>query len=728
MPDSEDPTLDSPSPPSTGAPPLAKPETIGPYRVLDILGEGGFGTVYVAEQTHPVRRRVALKVIKAGMDTRAVLARFDAERQALALMDHPSIARVLDAGATDNARPYFVMELVKGEPINSYCNRNALDTTERINLLIQVASAVQHAHQKGVIHRDLKPSNILVSVTDDGPLPKVIDFGIAKATASQLTEQTIYTREGQLIGTPEYMSPEQAEMSGLDVDTRTDVYSLGVILYELLTGALPFDSATLRAGSAAEIQRIIRETEPARPSTRLSSVEDATHILEKQLGDSPRTVARRLRGDLDWIVLMAMEKDRTRRYPTAASLADDLKRFLAHEPVLAGPPSTAYRLRKFARRNRPFIVAAAVITLVVIAGLVATSIGFVQASHERDAARTARDESEAVVRFLTDTLAAVDPADQGKDVTVRAVLDKAAGRIDTDFADQPVIQARLNHTIGRTLRELGQYDDAAPHLRRALALANDHLSPDDPLTIAAMYDLGWLYWDIAQYDKAEPLYTEALARRRKAFGNDDPETLTAISGLALLYKSQEQYDKAEPLYLEALERSTRTLGEDNKRTLITMTNLATLYTAQDRLDEAEPLLTKALQHQRKTLGITHPDTITSMNNLAFLYAAQGRHEKAEPLYAEVVAAIRMAMPAGHWWLGAALANQARSLTALERYPEAESALLEAHQIVSAALGPDHPRTQKVAAYLADLYDAWNKPALAAKWRQPAQAEAENESR
>ncbi len=443
---SEDPTIDSPKNAAHHATPIDTPQHIGPYRILSLLGEGGFGAVYVAEQSQPVRRRVAVKVIKAGMDTRAVLARFEAERQALALMDHPNISKVLDAGATDNARPYFVMELVKGEPITDYCNRHDLDITQRINLLIQVARAVQHAHQKGIIHRDIKPSNILVTLVDGKPVPKVIDFGIAKATTGPLTEHTIYTREGQLIGTPEYMSPEQAEMSGLDIDTRTDVYALGVLLYELLTGVLPFDSETLRKASGAEIQRIIRETQPPRPSTRLSSIARTSDAAE----DS-RTVARRLRGDLDWIVLMAMEKDRTRRYPTADALADDLIRFLQHEPVLAGPPSTAYRLRKFARRNRPLIATASAIALIILAALATISIALVQVSRQRDAATSAREESEAVTQFLADMLAAVDPAEQGKDVTVRAVLDQAANLIDDQFPDQPAVRARLLHVVGRTL-------------------------------------------------------------------------------------------------------------------------------------------------------------------------------------------------------------------------------------------------------------------------------------
>lgn len=369
-------------------------EEIGPYRLLERIGEGGFGEVWIAEQKTPVRRKVALKIIKAGMDTREVLARFEAERQALAVMDHPNVAKVFDAGATSGGRPYFVMEYVAGEPITLYCDINKLGMPERLELFIGVCEAVQHAHQKGIIHRDIKPSNVLVSVKDGKAAPKVIDFGVAKATNQRLTEQTLYTEQGLLIGTPEYMSPEQAEMGATDVDTRTDIYSLGVLLYEFLTGSLPFDSQSLRRAGYAEVQRIIREVDPPRPSTRLSSMRHegaetgqielmkstgakvappstASDVADRRRTDA-KTLLRQLRGDLDWIVMKSIEKDRTRRYETANALAMEIKRFLNNEPVLAGPPNVVYRARKFLRRNRTAVVATLAILMLFVASFIAT--------------------------------------------------------------------------------------------------------------------------------------------------------------------------------------------------------------------------------------------------------------------------------------------------------------------------------------------------------------------
>ena len=362
---------------------------IGRYKLLEKIGEGGFGAVYVAEQHEPVKRRVALKIIKLGMDTRQVIARFEAERQALALMDHPNIAKVLDGGATETGRPFFVMELVRGMRITDYCDQNNLPTEQRLGLFMQVCHAIQHAHQKGIIHRDIKPSNILVTVVDGRPVPKVIDFGIAKATQGQLTDKTVYTQLHQFIGTPAYMSPEQAVLSGVDVDTRSDIYSLGVLLYELLTGQPPFDPKTLLAAGLDEMRRIIRETEPPKPSTRLATA----------LAANPHSALRtpqlkEVRGDLDWIVMKCLEKDRGRRYETAKSLVEDIQHHLAHEPVQACPPGTLYWLGKAARRHRLGVVVGTALVLALGAGLLTSLIGFAQARRQRDRARAAEIRAE----------------------------------------------------------------------------------------------------------------------------------------------------------------------------------------------------------------------------------------------------------------------------------------------------------------------------------------------
>src|SRR5262245_42594310 len=364
---------------------------IGRYKLLEALGEGGFGSVWLAEQKEPVRRKVALKVIKLGMDTRSVVARFEAERQALALMDHPNIAKVLDAGTTVGERPYFVMELVRGIPITKFCDENKLATHERLDLFIKVCHAIQHAHQKGIIHRDLKPSNVLVTLHDGVPVPKVIDFGIAKATQQELTDKTIHTQFQQFIGTPAYVSPEQAEMSGLDIDTRSDIYSLGVLLYELLTGVTPFNAQTLMQSGLDEMRRIIREDEPKRPSTRLSALgmAEATALATHRREKLPALV-HLVRGDIDWIVMKCLEKDRTRRYETANGLAADLTRHLANEPVMARPPSASYRLQKAWRRNKLAYTSAAAVVLALVVGLSLASMGLLQAVKQRNRAEVQR--------------------------------------------------------------------------------------------------------------------------------------------------------------------------------------------------------------------------------------------------------------------------------------------------------------------------------------------------
>jgi len=456
---------------SPAEPPLAeRPGTlIGPYKLLEQIGEGGMGVVYMADQQAPIRRRVALKIIKAGMDTRQVIARFEAERQALALMDHANIARVLDAGATESGRPYFVMELVCGIPITEYCDQNNLPVHERLELFVQVCHAVQHAHQKGIIHRDLKPSNVLVTLNDGRAVPKVIDFGVAKAAGQQLTEKTLFTAFAQMVGTPLYMSPEQAAMTSLDVDTRSDIYSLGVLLYELLTGTTPFDPQRMRSAAFDEILRIVREEEPPKPSTRISTLgESRTATAAHRQVDSQR-LGRLVEGDLDWIVMKCLEKDRTRRYDTANTLALDVQRHLNDQPVEARRPTRIYRLNKYIRRNKVGVVAGSAVIAALVVGFVVASVGYLQARRQAEIARTKAAQREQVVLFLKDTLQATGLPHESELVASERLFDDAS----LLAAEDKVESAKLIRLRATLRARIGRWDEAAADCLKANELALD---------------------------------------------------------------------------------------------------------------------------------------------------------------------------------------------------------------------------------------------------------------
>ena len=515
------------------------PTQIGPYRVLRRIGAGGMGTVYEAEQENP-RRIVALKVVRPDVVSPKALKRLTYEAHVLGQIHHPHVAKVFDGGVTEQGRPYFVMELVEGIPITQYCDRNRLSINERIDLFILVCQAVQHAHQKGIIHRDLKPSNVLVECKEGKVIPKIIDFGIAKITSEQLAGNTFVTEQGQMIGTPAYMSPEQADPSNQDIDTRSDIYSLGVLLYELLTGSLPFDLQFGPASGLAEIQRIIREEEPPRPSTRLS---DATIVSSVDRGAHPagqgeaaaverradvRSLTRRIRGDLDWIVMKCLEKDRARRYETANGLVLDIRRHLENEVVLAGPPAAGYRLKKFLRRNKG--AAAVVVALIVIlsGGVVATTAMYLRAEAERErtiearrqeqqaqrAAEASREVAEAVRNFLTEMLAEADPdRAKGKDVTVREVLDRAVERIKTDLADRPESEAAVRETIGNTYIGLRRFTSAEKQLRAALAIRLELFGDHHPDVATSMNYLAYALYLGGRIVESEQLLREALQLR-----------------------------------------------------------------------------------------------------------------------------------------------------------------------------------------------------------------------
>ena len=618
-------------------------DRIGRYKLLQSIGEGGCGVVYVAEQEEPVRRRVALKVIKLGMDTRQVIGRFEAERQALAMMDHPNIAKVLDAGSTETGRPYFVMELVRGIKITDYCDENHLDARRRLELFIPICQAVQHAHQKGIVHRDLKPSNILVAHYDGVPVAKVIDFGIAKATDGRLTERTVYTELHQFIGTPAYMSPEQAEMSGLDVDTRTDIYSLGVVLYELLTGQVPFDHKELMDAGLDGMRRLIREKEPPRPSTRLSTMEaDAlTRSAARRNIEAPRLI-NLVRGDLDWIVMKCLEKDRTRRYQTANGLAMDLQRYLQHEPVVARPPSRLYKLGKMARRNKLAFAAALSIAVTLLLGAVVSAWFAARAKQERDQALHARAQSELINGFLTEDLlyqATPEKNVREKKVTMEEVLAKATRKLDQDpeLVRQPEVEATLRLALGSTYLKLSSLSEARRNLLRAVTLRQSALGPKNVDTLAAQNELGRLLVEgTREFDEGEKVTREAFLGREQLLGPESRNTLDSMSLYVEALLSQRKLDEAEKLARKSLELLETTQGTDSYNTIAALNALALILAEEGKYKQAEQDAREELVRFKRTGQEDCDDAIWGVNNLAFFLLLEGDPQEGEEVIREAL--------------------------------------------------------------------------------------------
>jgi len=695
-------------------------DRIGRYKLLQQIGEGGMGLVYMAEQDQPVRRSVALKIIKLGMDTRQVVARFEAERQALEMMNHPHIAKVFDAGATDSGRPYFVMELVRGIPITEYCDKNFLSTRQRLDLFILVCQAVQHAHQKGVIHRDLKPSNILVTLNDGVPWPMVIDFGIAKATHQRLTEKTLFTNFAQVIGTPAYMSPEQAEMSKLDVDTRTDIYALGVLLYELLTGTPPFPTRELLSLGYREMQRTIAEREPLRLSTRLSTMaNDERTVVAKNRSVDVTALAKLFRGDLDWIAMKALEKDRSRRYASASDFAMDVQRHLDDEPVIACPPSTVYRVKKFVRRNKGFVSAAAIVLLVLCAGIIGTGWGLVRAERARqreaqraDGERQAKEtalareaETMAVLGFVENKVfAAARPEGKlgglGRNVTLRNALEAALA--DPSFPTQPLIEARLRMTLGISFGTLGEAGIAAGQFERARTLYHEHLGAAHPDTLASMSALAVAYSGLGRHAEAIKLGEETLALMKATLGPDNPKTLSTMGNLAKSYDTFGQHSKGIQLLEETLALKKARLGPDDPSTLGSMNNLALARSAVGQHLEALQLGEETLAINKARQGPRHPDTLSNMDTLASIYQAGGRHGEAVKLYEETLPLMKAILGPDHPHTLVAMHSLARSYVATGREAEAIKLREELLVISKTKLGPIHPETLKNMKRLAWL--------------------------
>jgi len=736
--------------------------TIGAYHLLEKIGEGGFGTVYMAEQREPIRRRVALKIIKLGMDTRQVIARFEAERQALAMMDHPGIARVFDAGATDLGRPYFVMELVRGEPITVFCDRQRLSVGERLELFRAVCSAVQHAHQKGVIHRDIKPSNVLVLMEDGRPAPKVIDFGIAKATELRLTEKTIFTEFRQFVGTPAYMSPEQAGLTHGDIDTRSDVYSLGVLLYELLTGVTPFDTRSLLEAGYGEIQRVIREVTPPRPSTRLSAAGSIADVARSR-GSEPRKLGTLVRGDLDWIVMKALEKDRARRYESASAFAADVGRYLSDEPVEATPPSAAYSARKFIRRHRVAFVFGSALLAALTLGLLGTT-GFALraqrlgtiATAEAAAACVELDRATEIKALLAGMLSSISPeVAMGRDTTViRSLLDSAGARINEGEIRDELVRAEIATIVAQVYVTLGDAGAATRFAEQAFAVRLDRLGPDHADTTATRTVLADIAAGLGELAQAEALFAENVERltrtlgpadrltlhtrlalldtrgkmgpnpalsddlaalieaARVALGEHNPITLAASHALANEFSKAGRPEEAIRILPPVLDAMRRTRGDDHPETILAVNSLGTTLVMAGRMTDAEPLIRESLERSRRVFGDKHPGIPTIMNNLGFLLLRQGRAEEALVVARESVAMQAATLSPEHPAMIASRVNLGSLLASAGRYAEAAESMRETLETSRRVLGPQHPNTLRLLNNLGGVLIQEGRPAEA----------------
>jgi serine/threonine protein kinase len=606
-------------------PEIAAPQFIGPYHLLEKLGEGGMGQVWLAEQSAPVRRRVALKLIRTGIYDTALLQRFQAERQSLAIMDHPAIAKVFDAGTTEAGQPYFVMEYVPGLPITEYCDQKELGIRERIELFIQVCEGVQHAHQKAIIHRDLKPANILVVEVDSKPRPRIIDFGLAKAVASQPPGETLFTQAGAFLGTPGYMSPEQADPGVQDIDTRTDVYSLGVVLYVLLTGSEPFDTTAWKKLPFHEVLRRLREEDAPTPSTRLSSAREVSGPAASARGTEPRQLANQLRGDLDWITMKAVEKDRNRRYGTPTELAADFRRYLKNEPVVARPARAGYRLQKYVRRHR------VAVAFTIVIGALLVSFGVVQAMQLRRITRE-RDRANRISAFMTNMFKLSDPTEvHASNVSTREVLDKASKDIETSLSGDPEMQGQLMRVMGNAYKNMGVNDRAESLLEQAVQVDRRSFGPSNAETLAAMTDLAWTLNQEGRIPEAEKLLREALQIEEQRLGADDPTTLGTKMSLAVTLDQEHRHEEAEKLARETLEAQRRVLGPADTGTLANMENLAAMLGNQGKLAEAEKLQRETFELERRVLGPENLKTIGAADNLAETLIYERHDEEAEQI-------------------------------------------------------------------------------------------------
>ncbi len=719
--------------------------SIGPYTLLRILGEGGMGQVWLAEQSSPVKRRVALKLIKGGMYDNRVMQRFDAERQSLAVMNHPTIAKIFDAGSTADGQPYFVMEYVEGPSLTRYCDNKRLKIRQRLELFIKVCEGVQHAHQKAIIHRDLKPSNVLVEEVDGKPVPRIIDFGIAKAIAAEGEEERAQvTRVGALIGTPGFISPEQADPGMQDVDTRADVYSLGVILYVLLTGCLPFDDREWTNRPIDEVLRQLRQEDPPSPSAKLrDDRKTGTESAEKRSSDQEQLVSQ-LRGDLDWITMKAVEKDRTRRYGTPTELAADIERYLTNQPVTARKASAGYRLQKYVQRHRLGVAVgvAAAALLVAFAAMQAVELRRI---------RRERDRANRIAEFMSNMFRVADPSEsKGNTVTAREILDKAAANIDKGLTQDPEVRTQLMDLMGTVYQNLGLYSRSQALLERAveiqkqamgaqkeetlksesdLAWTLDHegkypeaeklerevlaaeqhtMGAADPQTIRTMNNLGWTLHQGGHRAEAEKVERESSVAARKAFGERSSLTIAAEANLAVILSSEEKYAEAEKLQREMLETYRNVYGADQPETLQVMDNLATTLSHEQKFADAEKLERETLEAERRVLGPEHPYTAETIDNLAYTLQQEGHFAEAEKLQRESLDIEKRVLGPEHPDTLLTMLNIAVTLNAEGKVEEGDQLARETLAIAQRVLGPAHPFTLNTMEYFVEEYTPLHK--------------------
>jgi eukaryotic-like serine/threonine-protein kinase len=668
------------------------PVTVGHYRILRILGEGGMGTVYEAEQEHP-RRTVALKVIKPGWTSTELLRRFEQESRALGRLQHPGIAQIYEAATADGGfgpQPYFAMEFIRGDSLHAYVATHHLNARQRLELMVKICEAVHHAHQRGIIHRDLKPSNILV---DESGQPKILDFGVARVTDSD-AQATRQTDVGQLVGTLAYMSPEQVLADPLELDLRSDVYALGIILYELLAGRLPYDLGR----QMHEITRAILEEDPR----RLSSID------------------RLYRGDIETIVAKSLEKDKARRYASAAELASDIKRHLRDEPISARPASATYQLQKFARRHKAFVLGIAAVFVVLLAGIIVSTW---QAARARRAEQGAREEAataKAVNDFLLkDLLSQAGATAQARtatkpdpDLKVRTALDRAATRIEGKFATQPAVEASIHFTIGNAYRELGLFPEAERHLIRAVDLRRRVLGEEHPDTLSGDNNLGQLYREQGKYAEAEKVLTKVMETRQRVLGDEHEQTLITMANVGLVLHEQGKYDRAEPILTRVLETEKRVRGEEDPETLVSMLNLAKLYGDLGKLAQAEALLTRASEVGRRTLGEEHPHVMGALNNLAAVYYLQGKYAEAEPVWTTLLRVKKRVLGDEHPETLTGMNNLAALYRQLGKQAEAEAFLTTVVEVQHRVLGDEHPNQLASMSSLGHVYQRQGKIAEA----------------